>query len=179
MKYALLALAVACFVTPTLAKDKVLLLTPVTYRADASVVQKVRDECGIEQMLEQNVGNAFKKRLSGGVVDSEAAAGDATVMRLQISNVLGVGGGAWSGPKALTVYADLIQNGKVVRHTRINRWSTGGIWGGFKSTCSIIERCSVAIAKDLTRWAADPSYTLKEDEAPPKDETPAEGKPAE
>jgi hypothetical protein len=178
MKRPLAILIAACCAVPALAKDKVLLLTPVTYRADASVVQRVREECHIESMLEQDVGSALKKRLSGGTVDSEAAANGATVLKLQISHVLGVGGGAWSGPKALTVYADLVENGKVVRQARINRWSTGGVWGGFKGTCSIINRCSVAIAKDLTRWAADPAYKI-EDEAPPKDAAPEDKTTAE
>jgi hypothetical protein len=176
MKRPLAALLATCCVLPAFAKDKVFLLTPVTYKSDASVVQRVREECQIEGMLEKDVGSALRKRLSGGTVDSETAAEGATVMRLQISHVLGVGGGAWSGPKALTVYAELLENGKLVRQARINRWSTGGVWGGFKSTCSIINRCSVAIAKDLTRWASDPTYKI-EDEAPPK-EAAAEDKAA-
>lgn len=75
--------------------------------------------------------------------------------------------------------ADLLEGGKVIRNTKINRWSVGGMWGGFKGTCSILDRTAVAIGKDLGRWVADPSYVIKE-EAPPKEaaEAAAEAAPA-
>jgi len=80
---------------------------------------------------------------------------------------LGVGGGAWSGPKAITVNADLLDaSGKVIRHTKINRWSMGGMFGGFKGTCSILDRSAAAIGKDLSRWVRDPSYQIVEEAAP-------------
>ncbi|MFM0072238.1 hypothetical protein PQQ86_13810 [Paraburkholderia sediminicola] len=94
--------------------------------------------------------------------------GDAKILRLQISHVLGVCGGAWSGPKATTVSAGLIEDGKVIRHTKINRWSVGGVWGAFKGSCSILDRTTIVINKDLSRWVRDPSYEIKE-EAPPKE----------
>lgn len=93
-----------------------------------------------------------------GTLAKDANASDVTLLRLQIIHVLGVGGGVWTGPKAITVTADLIENGKVARHTKINRWSVGGMWGGFKGTCSILNRNVEAIGKDLNRWIRDPSY---------------------
>jgi hypothetical protein len=152
------------------AASQVLLETPVTYAPDASVVQQVKDECHLEDMLARHVGDTLRKinRTGDGTLASQADAGDAKVLRLQITHVLGVGGGAWSGPKAMTVSADLIEDGKVARHTKINRWSVGGMWGAFKGTCSILDRTTVAISKDLGRWVRDPSYEIKE-EAPPKE----------
>ncbi|MFT0172566.1 hypothetical protein ACLKMY_26785 [Paraburkholderia mimosarum] len=120
--------------------------------------------------LTRHVGTALRKinKTGDGTIASEADAGDAKVLRLQITHVLGVGGGAWSGPKAATVSADLIEGGKVTRHTKINRWSVGGVWGAFKGSCSILDRTTIVISKDLSRWVRDPSYEIKE-EAPPKE----------
>ena len=156
--------------TSAFAVPPVLLETPVTYAPDASVVEQVRNECHIEDMLTQHVGDVLRKlnRTGDGTVASQTDAGDARILRLQITHVLGVGGGAWSGPKATTVSADLIEDGKVTRHTTINRWSVGGVWGAFKGTCSILDRTTVVIAKDLSRWVREPSYEIKE-EAPPKE----------
>ncbi|WP_249384094.1 hypothetical protein [Chitinivorax sp. B] len=153
-----------------LAAEPVLLETPVTYHPNAGVVQKVKEECKIEDQLAQHVGKALAKlnKLEGGTIDVSADKSGKQLLRLQITHVLGVGGGAWSGPKAVTVQAELLENGKVKREAKINRWSTGGFFAGLKGTCSIIERCSVALAKDLSRWVSDPNYTIKED-APPKD----------
>ncbi|WP_432722721.1 hypothetical protein R0381_001511 [Jeongeupia wiesaeckerbachi] len=156
------------------AADKpVLLEVPVTYQADAGIVAKVKEECKPEEQLATRVGEVMKKlnREGTGTVTSAAEAGDATVLRLQITHVLGVGGGAFSGPKAITVNAELLEGGKVVRQTKINRWSIGGVFGAFKGTCSILERSAAAIGKDLGRWVRDPSYQIKE-EAAPKDAEP-------
>ncbi|WP_244145336.1 hypothetical protein [Paraburkholderia mimosarum] len=164
-------LAALCFsTTSAFASSQVLLETPVTYAPDAGVVQKIKDECHIEDMLTRHVGTALRKinKTGDGTIASEADAGDAKVLRLQITHVLGVGGGAWSGPKATTVSADLIEGGKVTRHTKINRWSVGGVWGAFKGSCSILDRTTIVISKDLSRWVRDPSYEIKE-EAPPKE----------
>lgn len=119
-------------------------------------------------MLTRHVNEALRKinKAGDGTVASQTDAADAKILRLQITHVLGVGGGAWTGPKATTVSANLIENGKVTRHTTINRWSVGGVWGGFKGSCSILDRTTIVISKDLSRWVRDPSYQIKE-EAPP------------
>nr|WP_315233641.1 hypothetical protein [uncultured Albidiferax sp.] len=170
----LLAIASTAF-----AADKVLLELPVTYTADASVVQPVREQCEIEDKLTRHVGAALAtlNRSGSGTVASAAEAGDASVLNVQISHILGVGGGGWSGPKAVTIHATLTEKDGTQRKTRINRWSMGGFWGPFKGTCSIIERCTVAIGKDLQRWVRDASYAVK-DEGPPKEGAPVDGEKA-
>ena len=127
-------------------------------------------ECKVEEQLTSDVSEAFRKNNIGPTVTT--ADGPGEVIKVRITHVLGVGGGAWSGPKAITVHADLMKDGKVERTTRINRWTTGGMWGGFKGTCSILHRSSAAIAKDLVKWAKDPTYAVQDEK--PKD-APAEG----
>ncbi|MFJ2986637.1 hypothetical protein ACIPF8_02135 [Collimonas sp. NPDC087041] len=146
-----------------------LLEVPVTYHPDAGVVAKVKEECQIESMLSHRVGPVLAKmnKTGDGTIPSGSDAAGANLLRLQITHVLGVGGGAWSGPKAITVNADLLDaSGKVIRHTKINRWSMGGMFGGFKGTCSILDRSAAAIGKDLSRWVRDPSYQIVEEAAP-------------
>ncbi|HZX33579.1 MAG TPA: hypothetical protein VFF03_19665 [Rhodocyclaceae bacterium] len=144
--------------------------TPVTYHPNAGVVESVRSECQLEDMLATRVGNALRRINSGGngTIEAGTDPADSQVIRLQITHVLGIGGGAWTGPKAITVSAELLENGKVLRQTKINRWTTGGVFGAFKGTCSILERSADAIGKDLVRWARNPSYKIV-DEPPPKE----------
>ena len=101
-----------------------------------------------------------------GTIETGTEASDNTVLRLQITDILGVGGGAWTGPKAITLTAELLENGKVSRQTKINRWSVGGIFGAFKGTCTILERSADAITKDLSLWVQNPSYKIIEQPAP-------------
>ena len=84
--------------TSAFAASQVLLETPVTYAPDASVVDQIKNECHIEDMLTSHVGEALRKlnRTGDGTIASQTDAGGAKVLRLQITHVLGVGGGAWS-----------------------------------------------------------------------------------
>lgn len=143
---------------------------PVTYMADASVVDSTKSDCKIEEMLSSRVGpmlGKLNKNDNGTLNVGSDPAGD-TVLRLQITHVLGVGGGAWSGPKAITVLAELLENGKVVQNTKINEWTTGGLFGGYMGTCAILKRSADAITNDLNEWVQNPSSR------PPEPSTPKE-----
>ena len=174
--------AAAALALPAMAVDKVLLEVPVTYDPNAGVARPVREQCDVEGLLARRVGAALAKR--GRVPDATVAAGSASggtpVLRLTITHVLGVGGGAWSGPKAITLRAELLDGKNVMRQQKVNRWSMGGFWGGFKGTCSILDRTATRLAKDLTLWSYDAHYKMDEDEAPPKAEeaaSQAQGEP--
>jgi hypothetical protein len=180
MKFHLFAALSLSSVTAVAATQTVVLETPVTYAPGSEVVQQVKTECQIEDMLATRVGDVLRKRNKGGsgTIAVGADASGSQVLRLQISHVLGIGGGAWTGPKAITVNAELLEDGKVVRNTKVNRWSIGGFWGAFKGTCSILDRSAIVIAKDMARWVRDPSYVVK-DEGPPKDASAAEAAASE
>lgn len=147
-----LALALVMPASLAFADSKVLLETPVVYAADAAVAAPVREQCKVESLLERDVGKAL-----GGTVAAGAEAEGARSMRLKITFVLGVGGGAFSGPKGVTIDADLVESGKVLRSTHLTRTTTGGPGAMFKGTCAILERSTEALAKDLARWAKEPA----------------------
>lgn len=147
-----------------MASEKTYLETPVQYLADASVINRVREECNIEELLAKRVGSSMAQLNHGeGTVAADVSKVDGDVLRLRIARVTGVGGGGFSGPKSITVVAELLENGKVKRQTKLNRWSIGGFWGGFRGTCSILDRTAIAIGKDLAYWIKDSSYIIKED----------------
>ena len=151
-KFAFAAILVATTV-PAWA-DGVKLLEPVAYASESSVVPKVREACKLEDRLTTDVGDAL-----GGT--TAEAGGD--VVKVSIVDVMGVGGGAWSGPKAISIRVDLMKGGKVLRSTHLTRTTTGGAFGGFKGTCSMLERDSSTLGKDVAKWVASDSYTTGED----------------
>ena len=180
----LLLIGVLSYSTLALASGgNTLLEVPVTYHPDAAVVAKVKEECQIENMLSSRVGPVLAKlnKTGDGTIATGTDTAGANLLRLQITHILGIGGGALTGPKAITVNVDLLDpSGKVIRHTKINRWSVGGMFGIFRGTCSILDRSAAAIGKDLRRWVRDPSYQIVEEPAPKEAEgmapptTPAE-----
>ena len=150
-KIAFAALLAACAAAHA---DGVKLLTPVTYAAESSVVPKVREACKLEERLTSDVGGAL-----AGSTDSTQG----EVVRVSIVDVMGVGGGGWTGPKAISIKVDLLKDGKVERSTHLTRTTTGGPLGGFKGTCSMLERDSSVLGKDVAKWVASSAYSTGED----------------
>jgi len=147
---ALLALGAAL---PAVAGKPTLLLTPVGYAPEAGIPDKIKSECKIDELFETRVGEALRKNGGGTTTTVDAPAGT-QVMRVQVTYVLGVGGGGWTGPKNVSLQADLLEGGKVRRSSKFSRSTTGGVFGGFMGTCSMIQRCVTTLAKDLQEWSA-------------------------
>lgn len=158
-------LAAAGILSSPFAAADVVLNPPIAYAKDAGVHEKIRSDCHVEQLLEAAIAPYLAKaKKVAGTTGSGAAE-----LKVEITHVMGVGGGAWTGPKAITVDATLSADGKVLRQGKVNRWTTGGMWGGFKGTCSILDRSAKAIGKDLARWIRDENYKLTAEAAPPSD----------
>lgn len=150
-KIAFAALLAACAAAHA---DGVKLLTPVTYAAESAVVPKVREACKLEERLTADVGS----QLAG---TTDQPQGD--VVKVSIVDVMGVGGGGWTGPKAISIRVELMKDGKVARSTHLTRTTTGGAFGGFKGTCSMLERDSTVLGKDVAKWVASSAYGTGED----------------
>jgi len=145
---ALLALATSI---PAFAGKPTLLLTPVGYAPDASVPEKVKTECKLDDLLTMRVGERLRKKGSNGsgtTTSIDTAAGT-QVMKVQVTFVLGVGGGSFTGPKTVSLRADLLEQGLVRRSEKFSRTTHRGFMG----TCALIERCVNALAEDLQEWS--------------------------
>ena len=103
---------------------------------------KVREACKLEERLTSDVGGAL-----AGATDSTQG----EVVRFSIVDVMGVGDGGWTGPKAMSLMVDLLKDGKVERRTHLTRATTGGAFGGFKGTCSMLERDSSVLGKEVAK----------------------------
>ena len=93
-----------------------------------------------------------KKHPGSKKLQQGASAGKDRVLKVTIVNVVGVGGGAYSGPKSMTVRAELLQSGKVMATTTKERTSGGGAFGGMKGTCQIFGRVAKALGSDVAGW---------------------------
>jgi hypothetical protein len=158
--------AVTLIVCPTLlstarAADKLFVQTPAAYGGKASVDSKIKQECKLEDKVSAHLQDQLKGTFD--VVPSRTLsdAGGAKSLSLSIVNVQGVGGGAWSGPKGLALQGTLKQGGKTIGSFNAQRTSTGGAFGGYKSTCSIFERCTKELGKDVAKWLAAPTMDAK------------------
>lgn len=152
---------------PTFASEPFFVQVPAMLDPAAPIADSVKRECGIELL----VGNHVFQKVSdhfgeASPISDLDKAGANRLLQLSVLSVQGVGGGSWSGPKAITIRAQLSQTGKTTQTTVLRRKSSGGAFGGMSGTCSIMERIAIALGKDVATWLK--ATTLASTESPSK-----------
>ena len=137
------------------ADDRVFVQVPAMIAPEASIPNAVRSQCAVDTLVGNYALSAVGKRFpSAQAASAPDQAGVATFVKLTVVSVVGFGGGSWSGPKAMAIRAEILKGGAVVGSTLLTRSSSGGMFGGFKGTCSILDRVAVALGKDVAAWVA-------------------------
>jgi hypothetical protein len=154
----LTATALAAWSFDSVAEDAVYnVVSPVPFAEDSGATGKVKAECTLETRLPQFIAEAAKRGVKVVIGPAPEEGADGKYLYLEFTHVMGAGGGAWSGPKSVTAKGELIENGEVIGSFISSRYSTGGAFGGYKGTCSILGRCIKAMGKDIAAWLKSPT----------------------
>ena len=140
---------------PARAAEVVKIQRSIPFATTAQVPPKVRDSCQLQSKLSGFIAESAGSSVQ--VVDGPLPRGVGRVLEMEITEVHAPGGGAFSGPKWMTVKGELFDRGKSVGSFRAKRFTTGGAFGAFKGTCSIIGRCTKALGQDIAAWLAAPT----------------------
>ncbi len=133
--------------------EMVKVLRTIPYHEHSGASPAVIGECKLETKVPHFL-NAYSDMVE--LVDAKPGK-SGRVLELTITEVYAPGGGAWSGPKSMTVKGVLRQNGAEVGNFTARRYSGGGMFAAYKGTCSIVGRCAKAIGKDIAQWLRSPS----------------------
>jgi len=131
----------------------------VKFSTDANVREAVVNECNLQTKLPDFI-RTYGKKNGVDVVLSDKALNKkqkGRVLLLEITNVNGAGGGAWSGAKSVNVKGSLYENGKRIGNFTASRYSGGGMFAAYKGTCSILGRCVKTLGSDIAKWLKNPS----------------------
>lgn len=134
--------------------QQVTLRTPIAFASSADVRDAVRDECRLQDKLVR-----FIKRFSAErniTVEESGSPAGGKVLTVAITDVYAPGGGAFSGGKAVTIEAELTENGQALGDLRARRISGGGAFAAFKGTCDILGRDVETLGRDVSRFLTDP-----------------------
>lgn len=142
---------------PALASAATLVIpSQVPFAKDAEVPAAVKEECQLPTKLSDFIRENAKDKFDK-VVTDKATDKDAMILTLEIYDLEGRGGGAWSGAKSVGVRGKLTQNGKSLGDFKAKRYSGGGAFAGYKGTCSILGRCVKTLGADIATWAKHPT----------------------
>jgi hypothetical protein len=130
-------------------------LEPVTYSANAKVEPSLREDCKIEQALQRDVGKMLHHYGLGG---RKAASTQGRTLKMQITEVTGDSGGAWTGPKSVTAHMQLFIDGRLERETDMTRVNVGA--NPFRGTCHVLHQHTKTLGRDVARWLKDERYKV-------------------
>jgi hypothetical protein len=183
----LAGLATLCAAPLSGAQEKVVVMVPAELDPNAPISDAARRECNVDTNVGTQVFERVAERYPGTqrVAKPDPLEADKTFVKVTLLNVVGHGGGGWSGPKAITIRADVLRGPKVMASRSMNRQSGGGAFGGVMGTCAIFERIAVALGRDVAAWLPSALMMIKYDapateQKPLVEQTPAaEQKPAQ
>ena len=131
------------------------LASSIPYAENANVNGNVKDKCQLDTKLASFIKTNETSVVLTDEPLSEKSSGK--ILLLEITNVQATGGGAWSGPKSVSVAGKLFDNGIQVGDFTGSRYTTGGAFGGFKGTCALVGRCVKSLGKDIGQWLKNPA----------------------
>jgi hypothetical protein len=132
-------------------------LRSIPFDSEANASQKVKDGCKLETKVPHFLAS-YSDRVE--LVDALGKK-RGRVLELTISDVHAPGGGAFSGAKSMSVTGVLRENGKKIGSFEAIRFSSGGMFGGYKGTCAIVGRCAKTIGKDIATWLENPGMNSR------------------
>ena len=131
--------------------------------SDLLMIDKaILTECQLPQQQAEFLEQAARRAGFDVVRDDAAAkAGKGRVLKVEITNAISSGNAFIGHRKQVVVKGSLLEDGKEIGSFRGRRSSMGGAFGGFKGSCSVLERCADALAKDITLWLKNPTMEAR------------------
>lgn len=124
----------------------------IPYRNAASIDHRITSECtAIGQVMSESLAeHAAKNKLD--VVRDGRLRGDYVAVR--IDSAVSAGNTFVGHAKGMTASAAYYADGRLVAKKSFTRHSSGGAFGGFKSSCAVLNRTASVLGKDIAKWLA-------------------------
>ena len=132
-----------------------------SFKEGLSVSDSIKNECQLQTKIPGFIKDFAKGNFDVTMVDDASKVKTGNALAVKITNMTGVGGGAWTGAKFVQIDGTLWEDGKVKGTFQALRYTTGGAWGGFKGTCGMLGRCTKSLGKDVATWLSSPSMNAK------------------
>lgn len=154
MKKSILVLSALTALVPAVSAAEIHIAEKIPYEDEGRIDHRITSECSeigsrISQAIEKYAQEKQLNIVRDGKTDTATAYAD-----LKITSAMSAGNAFVGHAKGMSVYGELYQNGKLVHKTTFNRNSMGGMFGGFKGSCSVLYRTGNALGKDIANWLA-------------------------
>lgn len=155
---ACLAVCLLTLADLAVAEDPVYVGKTAPYSDATQIAKNIIDECGLPE-AQMKVLHEQAREMGVAIVEDEAAvaANKGRVLQLETVSAISAGNAFTGHRKQVVVKGRLLENGEEIGNFSAIRGSMGGMWAGYKSSCSVLYRCQTTLAKDILGWLAHPS----------------------
>ena len=144
------------------AADSVTLPRPVAFNEDAEVPKAVRAECKLDETLPDAIAATAKDDgVTVNFAPQVSAATPGRALEMEITDVAADGNGFIGHRKAMAAKGKLYENGQVIGSFKARRTSMGGVFGGLKGNCSVLQRTVNTMGEDIGAWLAAPKMDAR------------------
>jgi hypothetical protein len=150
----LLVLALAVCSGADAADRKISISADAKFRDEKIIAPKILSECSALG-AQFSAAAAQGLQSSGWEVEQVADVTEQTkgkALKLEITHALSAGNAFMGHHKSVAVAAGLYVDGVLVDTFAGTRESAGGITGGFKGSCAVLQRCVNTLGSDLAKW---------------------------
>jgi hypothetical protein len=128
--------------------------------ADPSTIQKsILEQCVELQERQAEFIASYARDKGINVVRDDGAvkAGKGKVLDVKILDAVSSGNPFIGHHKLVTVRGRLLDNGTEIANFTARRTSRGGFGGGFKGSCTVLDRCVDTLGGDIAEWLKAPT----------------------
>ena len=119
------------------------------------IKESIKTECKIDTQVMD-----FIKEYSAGagvnVQYSDNIKSDDLHLKISITNAISRGSAFIGHYKMVEIYGELVQGKKVLSTFRASRKDGGGVFGGYKGSCSVLGRATKVLGRDVSKWLTNP-----------------------
>ena len=146
----------------------------IPYADEDKIAERITREC---TRLGESFSTYIVKRGQAYGVDIKRAKGDLSEypnrIEIHIDSARSYGNLFIGHYKNTYVDVVLFEDGVKVKEAKLARSSIGGVFGMFKSSCSVLNRVNSTLSKDIVRWAMSEGNDVPGIEQMPLEETTA------
>lgn len=129
----------------------------ILFKKDANIAVNIKTECGLPDKFSSYIKLASDKVNVPVFRATKGADINKDRLVIEITEAVSSGNAFIGHRKYAKAVGTLYKNGKNMGSFTSARVTGGGMWGGFKGSCQVLERAMKVMASDIANWMTNPA----------------------
>jgi hypothetical protein len=151
--------AAALLICSMASADEVRMVSIVPYSEHAEIADNILKECAEiqEQLAHFSREYAAENGITVTLVDEVSSSDPGRVLLVEIDDAVSMGNPFTGHRKFTRISGELYQDGERIAGFKGRRNSGGGVFGGYKGSCSVLGRTVKVLGRDVAEWLNNPA----------------------